>query len=201
MDGVPIFSMFPMGLPATDLRGFAGVLNSTSNVVLTEIEKDRSFDEAIKRAQALGVAETDPTADLDGWDAAVKVAALAIVLMDAPVKLEEVQRTGIRGLSEEKIRSVRDAGMRYKLVCRAERRATPRIAGCSLSCCLLRIHLRIWRVRAPRFVLISTSLDCRWLSTIPESRRQGTASSRIFFAPFSREILSGARAVCVIHRL
>jgi len=121
MDGVPIFSMFPLGLPATELRGFSGVLNSTTNVVLTEIENGRSFDEAVKRAQALGVAETDPAADLDGWDAAVKVAALAIVLMGVPVKLEQVQRTGIRDLSEEKIRSVRAAGMRYKLVCRAER--------------------------------------------------------------------------------
>jgi len=122
MDGVPIFSMFPMGLPATELRGFSGVLNSTTNVVLTEIEKGLSFDEAVTRAQAMGVAETDPAADLDGWDAAVKVAALAIVLMGVPVKLEQVQRTGIRDLSEEKIRSVRAAGMRYKLVCRAERR-------------------------------------------------------------------------------
>jgi homoserine dehydrogenase len=122
MDGVPIFSMFPLGLPAADLRGFTGVLNSTTNVVLTEIEKGRSFDEAVKRAQAMGVAESDPTADLDGWDAAVKVAALAIVLMGVPVKLEQIQRTGIRELSEEKIRSVRAAGMRYKLVCRAERR-------------------------------------------------------------------------------
>jgi homoserine dehydrogenase len=122
MDGAPVFSMFPMGLPATDLRGFTGVLNSTTNVVLTEIEKGRSFEEAVRRAQALGVAETDPTADLDGWDAAVKVAALAIVLMGVPVKLEQIQRTGIRELSEEKIRSVRAAGMRYKLVCRAERR-------------------------------------------------------------------------------
>lgn len=43
MDGVPIFSMFPMGLPATELRGFSGVLNSTTNVVLTEIEKGRSL--------------------------------------------------------------------------------------------------------------------------------------------------------------
>src|SRR5437879_13631510 len=72
----------------------------------------------------MGVAETDPTADLDGMDAAVKVAALAIVLMGVPVKLDQVQRTGIRELSEEKIRSVRAAGMRYKLVCRAERRGT-----------------------------------------------------------------------------
>jgi homoserine dehydrogenase len=122
MDGVPIFSMFPLGLPATDLRGFTGVLNSTTNVVLTEIEKGHTFEEGIKRAQAIGVAETDPTADLDGWDAAVKVAALAIVLMNAPVRLDQVRRTGIRDLSEEKIRSVRASGMRYKLLCRAERR-------------------------------------------------------------------------------
>ena len=122
MDGVPIFSLFPHGLPATDLRGFAGVLNSTTNVVLTEVERGRSFDEAVKRAQALGIAETDPAQDLDGWDAAVKVAALATVLMGVPTKIESVQRTGIRDLSEEKIRSVRSAGMRYKLVCRAERR-------------------------------------------------------------------------------
>jgi homoserine dehydrogenase len=122
MDGVPIFSMFPLGLPATDLRGFAGVLNSTTNVVLTEIEKGRSFEEGIRRAQAIGVAETDPTADLDGWDAAVKVAALAIVLMNVPLRLDQVRRTGIRDLTEEKIRSVRASGMRYKLVCRAERR-------------------------------------------------------------------------------
>ena len=122
MDGVPIFSLFPMGLPATELLGFSGVLNSTTNAVLTEIEKGRTFEDALRRAQALGVAEADPTADIDGWDAAVKVAALAIVLMGAPIKLEQVRRSGIRELSEEKIRSVRAAGMRYKLVCRAQRR-------------------------------------------------------------------------------
>lgn len=122
MDGVPVFSMFPYGLPATEIRGFSGVLNSTSNVVLTEIERGRSMDEAIKRAQAMGIAETDPAADLDGWDSAVKVVALAIVLMGADVRLDQVQRTGIRELSEEKIRSVRASRMRYKLVCRAERR-------------------------------------------------------------------------------
>lgn len=122
MDGVPIFSLFPSGLPATELRGFSGVLNSTTNVVLSEIEKGTPFEDAVRRAQALGIAETDPSNDLDGWDSAVKVVALAVVLMGVPVKLEQVQRTGIRELSEEKIRSARNAGMRYKLVCRAERR-------------------------------------------------------------------------------
>jgi homoserine dehydrogenase len=130
MDGVPIFSMFPLGLPAMEIRGFSGVLNSTTNVVLTEIEKGRSFDEAVRRAQAMGIAESDPSADLDGWDAAVKVVVLTIVLMGVPMRLEHVQRIGIRELSEEKIRSVRAAGMRYKLVCRAERRGDG--ADCSV---------------------------------------------------------------------
>jgi homoserine dehydrogenase len=122
MDGVPLFSLFPAGLPATELRAFAGVLNSTSNLVLTEVEKGLSFEEGVRRAQSMGIAETDPANDLDGWDSAVKLVALSTVLMGIPVKLDQVLRTGIRDLSAEKIRSVRAAGMRYKLVCRAERR-------------------------------------------------------------------------------
>ena len=122
MDGVPVFSLFPVGLPATELRAFAGVLNSTSNLVLTEVERGLSFEEAVRRAQSMGIAETDPANDLDGWDSAVKLVALSTVLMGIPVKLDQVLRTGIRDLSTEKIRSVRAAGMRYKLVCRAERR-------------------------------------------------------------------------------
>lgn len=124
MDGVPIFSLFPSGLPAVELRAFSGVLNSTTNVVLTEVEKGLSFEEAIRRAQALGVAESDASNDLDGWDAAIKVVALTTALMGIPVKLDQVQRAGLRDLSTEKIRSVRAAGMRYKLVCRAERRGS-----------------------------------------------------------------------------
>ncbi|HTS12198.1 MAG TPA: hypothetical protein VMH00_08785 [Candidatus Limnocylindrales bacterium] len=121
MDGTPIFSMFPHSLPAVELRGFRGILNSTTNVVLTEMEKGLSLDEAVKRAQAIGVAETDPSNDLDGWDAAVKVAALVIVLMDTPIRLDEIERVGIRTVSPDQVRAARAAGMRYKLICRAER--------------------------------------------------------------------------------
>lgn len=121
MDGTPIFSLFPHSLPAVELRGFRGILNSTTNVVLTEIEKGLSFEDAVKRAQDLGVAETDPSDDLDGWDAAVKVAALVIVLMDTPIKLDEIERRGIRTVSPDEVRAARAAGMRYKLICCAER--------------------------------------------------------------------------------
>jgi homoserine dehydrogenase len=136
MDGVPIFSLFPLGLPVVDLRGFHGVLNSTTNVVLTEIENGLTFDDAVRRAQAMGIAETHPAHDLDGWDAAFKVAALAIVLMDATLTPDQVRRTGIRDLSAQKIRSAREAGMRYKLICRAERRGNS--VECSVSPELLR---------------------------------------------------------------
>ena len=121
MDGAPIFSLFPHALPAVEIRGFRGILNSTTNVVLTEIEKGLSLDEAVKRAQEIGVAETDPSDDLDGWDPAVKVAALANVVMGAGMTLDQVERMGIRSVAPEQIRAARLNGMRYKLVCRGER--------------------------------------------------------------------------------
>lgn len=121
MDGTPILSMFPYSLPAVELRGFRGIMNSTTNVVFTEMEKGLSMEAAVKVAQEIGVAETDPTDDLDGWDAAVKVAALVIVLMGVPIKLDEVERIGIREITLEQVCAARAAGMRYKLICSAER--------------------------------------------------------------------------------
>jgi len=125
MDGVPIFSLFDQ-LPAIHLQGFHGILNSTTNVILGEMENGLSFDEALKKAQSLGVAETDATHDIDGWDAAVKTAALINVLMltnenDVPVKPEEIHREGIRDLTMQAVRNAKRDGWPFKLVCRAER--------------------------------------------------------------------------------
>jgi homoserine dehydrogenase len=125
MDGVPIFSLFDQ-LPAIHLQGFHGILNSTTNVILAEMENGLGFDEALKKAQALGVAETDATHDIDGWDAAVKTAALINVLMlssenDTPVRLEEIAREGIRDLTSSAVRNAKRDGWPFKLVCRARR--------------------------------------------------------------------------------
>ncbi|MFZ0940485.1 MAG: homoserine dehydrogenase [Candidatus Sulfotelmatobacter sp.] len=120
MDGVPIFSFFDQ-LPAIHLRGFHGILNSTTNVILTEMENGRTFDEALKKAQSLGIAETDATHDIDGWDAAVKTAALITVLMDVPIKLEDINREGIRNLTAEAVQAAKKAGRPYKLICRAKK--------------------------------------------------------------------------------
>ena len=120
MDGVPIFSFFDQ-LPAIHLQAFYGILNSTTNVVLSQMEEGLTFDEALKKAQELGIAETDATHDIDGWDAAVKTAALITVLMDTRLKLDEIQREGIRELTPQAVRNAKRDGWPFKLVCRARR--------------------------------------------------------------------------------
>jgi homoserine dehydrogenase len=120
MDGVPMFSFFDQ-LPAIHLEGFHGILNSTTNVILSEMEQGLSFDDALKKAQQLGIAETDATHDIDGWDAAVKTAALVTVLMDVPIRLDQIEREGIRDLTSQALRNARRDGWPFKLVCRAQR--------------------------------------------------------------------------------
>ncbi len=123
MDGAPIFSLFRQSLPAASLISFRGILNSTTNLILTRMESGDAFEKALAYAQTIGVPETDPSGDVDGWDAAVKVAALATVLMEAPLKPDQVEREGIRGITPELIYKAKMAGKRWKLVCSAERTA------------------------------------------------------------------------------
>lgn len=121
MDGVPIFSLFRDSLPVVHLRGFRGILNSTTNVILSGMEEGLSYEESLRKAQQIGIAETDPTNDIEGWDAAVKIAALVRVLMGVPLRLDQIERRGIRELNAEAVRQAHSDGFPYKLVCRAVR--------------------------------------------------------------------------------
>lgn len=121
MDGVPLFTLFQNCLPAIDVRGFKGILNSTSNVILRGMEQGLTFDESLMEAQRLGIAETDASHDIDGWDAAVKVSALVTVIMGVALPPQQVAREGIRGLNKDAVRNARSAGAPYKLICRATR--------------------------------------------------------------------------------
>jgi len=118
MDGVPIFSSFRQ-LPVVGLISIWGVLNSTTNLILSRLEAGDSFDEAVRYSQEIGIAETDPSGDIDGWDAAVKLAALITVLMDHPFTPDMVDRTGIRSITPEMIAKAKAEGKRYKLVAHA----------------------------------------------------------------------------------
>jgi homoserine dehydrogenase len=121
MDGAPIFSLFRETLPGAVLRSFRGILNSTTNLILMRMESGESFQDAVKYAQSIGIAETDPSGDVDGWDAAIKVAALVTVLMGAPLKPQQVERQGIRSITPAQIMAARAGNNRWKLVCSAWR--------------------------------------------------------------------------------
>lgn len=123
MDGAPVFSLFRAALPTARLQSFRGVLNSTTNLMLARMENGDSFDQAVAYAQSIGIAETDPSGDIDGWDAAVKVAALTTVLIGVPLKPDQVDRQGIRAISAEQVRQASAQGKRWKLVCSAHRQA------------------------------------------------------------------------------
>lgn len=120
MDGAPIFSLFRGALPGATLHSFRGVLNSTTNLILTRMEAGETFEEAVAHAQKIGIAETDPSGDVDGWDAAIKVAALVSVLMGIPILPHQIDRTGIGALTQDDIQSAKRENKRWKLVCSAE---------------------------------------------------------------------------------
>ncbi len=120
MDGFPLLNLYRECLPATRVLSFRGVLNSTTNLILTLMEEGRTFDEAVQHAQEIGIAETDPGNDIDGWDAAVKVCVLSNVLMGADIRPQDVNRTGIRAITLEQIKQAQLARRKWRLVCTAE---------------------------------------------------------------------------------
>ncbi len=121
LGGAPVFSVFRESFPLAELFSFKGILNATTNIILSRMEAGESYEDAVKYCQSIGVAETDPTNDVDGWDAAIKVAALITVLMDRPFTPQEVDPTGIRGITPGMIAAAKAQGKRYKLVCSVEK--------------------------------------------------------------------------------
>jgi homoserine dehydrogenase len=121
MDGAPVFNLVQRCLQGNTLLKIEGILNSTTNYVLGEMERGASLADAVQGAQRIGVAEADPANDLEGWDAAVKVSALANVLLDADLPPEAVERESLLAITPQRVREVLDRGCRLKVVCEALR--------------------------------------------------------------------------------
>jgi homoserine dehydrogenase len=117
MDGAPVFNLARCCLSGNAILRIDGVLNSTTNVVLCAMERGEAFDEAVVEAQRLGVAEADPRHDLDGWDAAVKLAVLANALMSGSLSPEGVERECVTAGLRERVERARADGKRIKMVC------------------------------------------------------------------------------------
>jgi len=120
MDGFPLLNLYRECLPATHVTSFRGVLNSTTNLVLSLMAEGKTFEQAVQYAQQIGIAETDPSNDIDGWDASVKVCVLSNVLMGADIRPTDVDRTGIRAITSEMIREAEQANRRWRLICSAQ---------------------------------------------------------------------------------
>ena len=123
MDGIPVFGLVRESMPAATILGFRGVVNSTTNHIISALEDGGEFAEALARMQALGIAESDASLDVDGWDAAAKTAALMNVLMGASVTPRDIDRTGIGGLTGDQVRAAVARGERIRLVASAGREA------------------------------------------------------------------------------
>jgi len=121
MDGAPVFSLFLEAMRGDRIESFEGILSSTSNLVLSEIEAGRTYEEAVAAARAIGFLETDPSMDLDGWDATIKACLLANVLMGGSLRPEEVPRQGVSSVDAAGVRGTRAGGRRLAQVARGWR--------------------------------------------------------------------------------
>ena len=116
MSGTPCISMASECLRGAEVKRIRGIINGTTNFILTEMEKGIPYEEALRRAQEFGIAEPDPTADVEGWDAVAKVMILANVFMGHQLSVSEVEREGITDLRPEELRAAARGGAKVKLV-------------------------------------------------------------------------------------
>jgi homoserine dehydrogenase len=133
MDGVPVFNLVRETMPAVKILGFRGIVNSTTNFILTAMEQGQRFDDALAEMQAKGIAEADASLDIDGWDAAAKTAALANVLLGARLTPARVERQGITRDTAAHAIGATSRGRRLKLVARAARQPRGVAARVSLE--------------------------------------------------------------------
>ena len=127
MDGAPVFNLVRHCLPGARVAGFTGVLNSTTTVIIEAMEHGGTFEEGIEQARRMGITEANASYDTDGWDAAVKTAALANVLLDARVTPLEVDRRGIGRLTPERLRELNASAKTVRLIARGARSGKLRV--------------------------------------------------------------------------
>jgi homoserine dehydrogenase len=128
MDGVPVFNLVRQSLPGVRIRSLRGILNSTTNHILTQMEQGAAFETALGYAEAQGIAESDPALDLEGWDAAMKLSILIQALMGGSTQPAEIQREGISAETGRLVRGAVRRERRLRLVARAYRQGN-RVVG------------------------------------------------------------------------
>lgn len=119
MAGTPTLQLAQEALAGCRIMAARGILNGTTNYILTQMETGMSYLDALALAQALGYAEADPSGDVDGWDAAGKVLILAQALFGAQLEMADLDVSGISGISADDIAAAAEQNQRYKLIAQA----------------------------------------------------------------------------------
>jgi homoserine dehydrogenase len=120
MAGTPVINLFRHTLNGMIIKDFRGILNGTTNYILTRMEEGMSYNDALQKAQELGYAEADPTGDVEGFDALGKVVILTNVILGKKISWEDVKRKGITEFTKEDIELAKNEGKRWKLIGSAE---------------------------------------------------------------------------------
>jgi homoserine dehydrogenase len=121
MSGTPALRLAWSDLAGCEIVELSGIVNGTTNYILSQMEGGMSYADALAEAQQRGYAEADPAGDVEGYDATAKAVILANVVMDAHLGMEDVDRVGISGLTHEMITAAAAAGERWKLLARVWR--------------------------------------------------------------------------------
>jgi len=121
LSGTPAINLALEAMAGIDINMVEGIVNGTTNFILTRMEEGKSYEEALREAQRLGYAEADPTADVEGWDAAVKAVIIANVLMGGEITVNDVEREGITKVSREEVLEALRSNERVKLIARVLR--------------------------------------------------------------------------------
>jgi len=117
MSGTPVFHLAQSGLAGNAIREVKGILNGTTNFILTKMETEgMDYGPALALAQKLGYAEADPTADVEGFDALAKVVILSNVLLGGSLKTTDVPCKGISSITKADVEAAKAQGLRYKLI-------------------------------------------------------------------------------------
>ncbi|UCE08297.1 MAG: homoserine dehydrogenase, partial [bacterium] len=116
MSGTPVLNTGMKSLAGCTITKISGILNGTTNYILTEMEKGKAYEDVLKKAQELGYAEADPSGDVEGWDALAKVMILSNVLMGGNVKIDDAEREGITKITLKDVEKAKAEGARWKLI-------------------------------------------------------------------------------------
>ncbi len=121
MSGTPILNLIENNLAGVEIRKIEGIVNGSTNYILTRMEEGQEYAEAVQEARDLGYLEADASADLEGWDAVAKVMILAETAFGKTLKRAEVERQGITGLKKMEVESAKREGKVWRMVAELER--------------------------------------------------------------------------------